>query len=52
VGSLEAGKRADILVLSLSDYREIPRHIGVNHVTMALREGNFLINRKRSKASA
>ena len=52
VGSLEAGKRADILVLSLSDYREIPRRIGVNQVLMALRDGNFMINRKRAKASA
>jgi imidazolonepropionase len=52
VGSLEAGKRADLLVLSLSDYREIPRRIGVNQVAMALRDGNFLINRKRAKASA
>ena len=52
VGSLEAGKRADILVLSLSDYREIPRRIGVNQVLMAIRDGNFLINRKRAKAGA
>jgi imidazolonepropionase len=52
VGTLEAGKRADLLVLNLSDYREIPRHIGVNQVLMALREGNFVINRKRSKARA
>ena len=51
VGSLEAGKRADILVLNLADYREIPRRIGVNQVSMALRDGNFLINRKRAKAS-
>jgi predicted amidohydrolase YtcJ len=52
VGSLEAGKRADILVLGLSDYREIPRRIGVNQLLMALRDGNFMINRKRVKASA
>jgi len=52
VGSLEAGKRADLLVLNLSDYREIPRHIGVNQVLMALRDGNFVINRKRAKARA
>jgi imidazolonepropionase len=51
-GSLEAGKRADILVLSLADYREIPRRIGVNQVLMAIRDGNFMINRKRAKASA
>jgi imidazolonepropionase-like amidohydrolase len=52
VGSLEAGKRADVLVLNLSDYREMPRRIGVNQVVMALRDGNFVINRKRAKASA
>ena len=52
VGSLEAGKRADLLVLSLSDYRELPRRIGVNQVVMAIRDGNFVINRKRAKVSA
>jgi imidazolonepropionase len=52
VGSLEAGKRADLLVLSLSDYREIPRRFGVNHVAIAMRDGNLLINRRRAKASA
>jgi imidazolonepropionase len=52
VGTLEAGKRADVLVLNLSDYREIPRHIGVNQVRMALRDGNFVINRKSAKARA
>jgi imidazolonepropionase len=51
-GTLEAGKRADILVLNLSDYREIPRRIGVNQVVMALRDGNFVINRKRAQAKA
>jgi imidazolonepropionase len=52
VGTLEAGKRADLLVLNLSDYREIPRRIGVNQVLMAVRDGNFVINRKRAKAKA
>jgi imidazolonepropionase len=52
VGSIEVGKRADLLVLNLSDYREMPRRIGVNQVAMALRDGNFVINRKRAKASA
>ena len=52
VGSLESGKRADLLVLNLSDYREIPRRFGVNHVAMAMRDGNLVINRKRAKASA
>jgi imidazolonepropionase len=32
VGSLEPGKRADLLVLACEDYREIPNHFGVNPV--------------------
>lgn len=32
VGSLEPGKRADFLVLSCEDYREIPNRFGVNPV--------------------
>lgn len=48
-GSLEVGKRADILVLSLPDYREIPRRFGINHVGIAIREGNIVLNRTRWK---
>ncbi len=51
IGSLEPGKRADIVVLNLSDYREIPRRFGINHVGMAIRDGNLVINRNRVKAS-
>jgi imidazolonepropionase len=32
VGSLEVGKRADLLVLRCADYREVPNHFGVNPV--------------------
>ncbi len=52
VGSLEAGKRADLLVMNLSDYREIPRRFGVNHVGMAIREGKVAFNRTGWKVSA
>ncbi len=52
VGSLEPGKRADVLVLNLSDYREIPRRLGVNHVAMAIREGTLVINRTRWRVGA
>ena len=51
-GSIEAGKRADLLVLTLSDYREIPRQFGINHVGMAIREGNVVFNRTRWKVGA
>lgn len=52
IGSLEPGKRADILVLNLNDYREIPRRMAVNHVAMAIRDGNLAINRTRWKVGA
>jgi len=32
VGSLEAGKRADFVVLNAQDHREVANHFGVNPV--------------------
>jgi imidazolonepropionase len=52
IGSLEPGKRAEVLILNLADYREIPRRLGVNHVAMAIREGNLAINRTRWRVGA
>ena len=52
VGSLEPGKRADLLVMNLPDYREIPKRFGVNHVGMAIREGKIAFNRVGWKVSA
>ena len=39
VGSLEAGKRADFLILDCEDYREIPYRFGVNPVHRVFIEG-------------
>jgi imidazolonepropionase len=50
VGSLELGKKADLLLLNASDYREVPSHFGVNHVDMVIRDGNIVLNRTRWKA--
>jgi imidazolonepropionase len=52
IGSLEVGKRADLLILNVPDYREIPRRFGINHVGMAIRDGNVVFNRTRWKVSA
>ncbi len=52
VGTLQAGKRADILVLTISDYRDIPRQFGINHVGMVLRDGNLVFNRSQWKIGA
>jgi imidazolonepropionase len=50
VGSIEVGKRADLLLLNVPDYREIPSQFGVNHVDMAIRDGNIVLNRTRWRA--
>ena len=49
VGTLEPGKRADVLVLSVADYRDLPRQLGINQVAMVLRDGNLVFNRSRWK---
>jgi imidazolonepropionase-like amidohydrolase len=51
VGTLEVGKHADILVLTVSDYREISRQCGTNHVGMVLRNGILVFNRSRWRRS-
>ena len=38
-GSLEPGKRADVLLLNVQDYREISHFFGINHVHVTLKGG-------------
>lgn len=41
-GSLEPGKQADIIVLDVSDYREIPYYFGVNNVRTTMIRGEVI----------
>ena len=41
VGSLEAGKQADILILSVSDYRHLGYRFGVNLVQTVIKKGHI-----------
>jgi imidazolonepropionase len=50
VGTLEAGKRADLQVLNLTDYRDLPRQFGVNHVGLVIKSGTIAFNRIKWKA--
>lgn len=38
-GSLEAGKKADLVVYDVEDYREIPSRAGENHAVVVVKEG-------------
>jgi imidazolonepropionase len=45
VGSLEAGKQADLIMLDVPDYRDIPCHFGENLVAMTMKRGVILYER-------
>lgn len=39
IGSLEAGKQADVIILDAQDYRELPYYFGVNLVAVTIKSG-------------
>ena len=45
IGSLESGKCADLLILDVPDYREIPYHFGMNLVHTVMKSGHVLVER-------
>ena len=46
LGSLEAGKQADLAVFEVEDYREIPYYFGVNKCWMTLKKGEIVYTRE------
>ncbi len=52
VGSLEAGKQADILVMDVADYREIPYYFGMNHCVTVIKKGRIAYDRTRLSRAA
>ncbi len=45
VGSLEAGRQADLIVLDVDDYREIPYYFAVNHCLTTVKRGRIIYSR-------
>jgi imidazolonepropionase len=45
LGSLEAGKQADLIMLDVPDYHEIPCHFGENLVAVTMKRGAILYER-------
>ena len=41
-GSIEHGKRADLLILDVPDYHEIPYHLGINLVSKVILQGRIV----------
>ena len=42
IGSIEAGKRADLIVADIPDYRFLAYHFGTNHVRTTIKNGTIL----------
>jgi imidazolonepropionase len=42
IGSLEPGKLADLLILNISDYRELAHHFGTNLVQSTMKRGQLI----------
>lgn len=51
LGSLEAGKQADLVVFDCSDYRQIPYFFGVNHAAVVIKSGSIVVDRWTSSKS-
>lgn len=49
IGSLEAGKSADLIILGVPDYQEIPYHFGINLVDLVMKNGTVLVERAEVK---
>jgi imidazolonepropionase len=45
LGTIEEGKQADIVLMDIPDYRELPYFFGINHCVVAIKNGNVVINR-------
>jgi imidazolonepropionase len=45
LGSLEPGKQADLAVMDVSDYREIPYYFGWNHCRLTVKRGRIIHSR-------
>lgn len=42
LGSLEPGKQADLIVMAVGDYREIPYYFAINHCVMTVKRGQVI----------
>jgi imidazolonepropionase len=47
IGSLEVGKKADIVILDAPNIQYIPYHFGINHVDKVIKNGKLVVDGQR-----
>ncbi len=45
IGSLDIGKKADLIILDIPNYKYMPYHFGVDHVETVIKRGKVVYNR-------
>ena len=47
LGSIEVGKQADMIILDIQDYNQLPYYFGVNHVKTVIKKGRLVVENKQ-----
>ena len=50
IGSLEAGKKADIIVLDIDNHNKLPYYFGINLVETVIKSGRVVFDKSRTSA--
>lgn len=46
IGSIEAGKQADMIILDIDDYQQLSYYFGINHVQTVIKKGRIVVENK------
>lgn len=50
IGSIEVGKKADVLIFDIPNYAYLPYHFGVNHLTHVIKDGRAVLEKSYAPA--
>jgi imidazolonepropionase len=51
IGSLKVGKKADLVILDVPDFRHLSYHFGINHVWKVIKKGKVVWEREKNPIS-
>jgi imidazolonepropionase len=47
IGSIDAGKQGDLIILEFPSYNYIPYHVGVSTVEKVIKQGNLVFDKEK-----